>query len=525
MSRFNKPTNRSADERRTVNKEGAVAYFTGSPEMDLYIKCACSLLSSTFYEEPRVTLTGRVREITNLASQVDPVFRMNLAVYLRNEMYLRTISGLLIAHLALEQKLDWRVVPKVTPRLDDIKEVVAMYRFLKSGSKARALPIIPNPLKKGIAETLRYKYSGERRKPRDSYEYRKYNRGGNDDISLMDLVRLSHPKPVDNDQSKLFRQLRDGELSLIETWQTILSAIGNDPKRKKEAWEDHIEKGLPYMEALRNLVNIMRAKVSDTHVGMVAQRLSDEKAVRNSKQLPFRFYSAYKRLFEEFRDGVVEGPPRKTLTKALESAMRISVSNIPGIEYLSTKKTLICVDTSASMRDLPISTNSKVYPADIAAVLGSALGCVLPNSVMGQFATSWKVEDDLSGILKNAKDLRSSFVGGGTEAQKPLAWATQHNLSFDRIVYFSDMQMWTGEAYGYYYDRSAFETAWNTYKDRVNPEARLVLFDLVGYKTTPIDPVRKDVWEIAGWSDRVFYVLDKLERGENFLDDFRKEIS
>lgn len=45
---------------------------------------------------------------------------------------------------------------------------------------------------------------------------------------------------------------------------------------------------------LRNLRNILQANVSKDHIQAMIAFLTNEDNVRTSKQLPFRFWSAYK---------------------------------------------------------------------------------------------------------------------------------------------------------------------------------------------------------------------------------------
>jgi hypothetical protein len=54
--------------------------------------------------------------------------------------------------------------------------------------------------------------------------------------------------------------------------------------------------------------------------------------------------------------------------------------------------------------------------------------------------------------------------------------------------------------------------SWARYKT-IAPGAKLYLFDLAGYGTTPISTPQNDVYLIAGWSDKIFDVLHALEHG------------
>jgi hypothetical protein len=43
------------------------------------------------------------------------------------------------------------------------------------------------------------------------------------------------------------------------------------------------------------------------------------------------------------------------------------------------------------------------------------------------------------------------------------------------------------------------------------------LFDLAGYGQMPLNVVNKDTFLIAGWSDKVFEVLEAIENGETAI--------
>ena len=65
------------------------------------------------------------------------------------------------------------------------------------------------------------------------------------------------------------------------------------------------------MALLRNLRNILLAGVDEEHLDIVCDRLSSEHEVLTSKQLPFRFLSAYLTLKEGFVDSQDEDILRK----------------------------------------------------------------------------------------------------------------------------------------------------------------------------------------------------------------------
>uniref|UniRef100_A0A8C6XEC4 TROVE domain-containing protein n=1 Tax=Naja naja TaxID=35670 RepID=A0A8C6XEC4_NAJNA len=80
------------------------------------------------------------------------------------------------------------------------------------------------------------------------------------------------------------------QLPVPQTWDRELSYRGN----KAAVWEELIGRKLPFMAMLRNLRNILRSGVSERHHQHLLKRLEDKDSVIRSRQLPFRFLSAYK---------------------------------------------------------------------------------------------------------------------------------------------------------------------------------------------------------------------------------------
>ncbi|HEY5984959.1 MAG TPA: TROVE domain-containing protein, partial [Streptosporangiaceae bacterium] len=98
------------------------------------------------------------------------------------------------------------------------------------------------------------------------------------------------------------------------------------------AWQAVIP-SMGYMALLRNLRNFDAAGVPDEVAQRVARRLADPEQVAKSKQLPIRFYTAFK--------------ATKSLrwAWALERAVNASLANVPRLGG----RTLILVDCSNSM--------------------------------------------------------------------------------------------------------------------------------------------------------------------------------
>uniref|UniRef100_A0A5K3FK64 TROVE domain-containing protein n=1 Tax=Mesocestoides corti TaxID=53468 RepID=A0A5K3FK64_MESCO len=85
------------------------------------------------------------------------------------------------------------------------------------------------------------------------------------------------------------------------TWETELSKT---PQwAQLDAWHSLIDSGkLPYMAMLRNLRNLLLVNIDEEHINKVIRKLTARGEVASSKQLPFRYLSAFTALAELRRE-------------------------------------------------------------------------------------------------------------------------------------------------------------------------------------------------------------------------------
>jgi hypothetical protein len=524
MARFNK---KAGEKFRTKNFEDETSFKT-SPEMSLYLVVCTSALQNTFYS----SVDNQISEIQELIRRVDPMFVAQLAVYARTRMNLRSIPLVLTVELAKASNMPGlvkRLVSGVVQRADEITELLSYY--VKSNSiqpmpvpdedgvyngKYKTLYKLSNQIKKGIKDVFESDRFNE-------YQYSKYNR--DTEIKLRDALFLTHPKPRDQKQTDLFNKIANDSLEIPYTWEVELSKAGQEGKDKRVVWEELIDSGkLGYMALLRNLRNIIQVGVSTEHLYKVAKRISNPEQVRKSKQLPFRFLSAYRSLGNEtmtkYGIGEFSDTPKEVamLNRALEEAVKVSIENIPMFE---NENVLIASDVSGSMQE-PVSARSTIQLFDIGILMSSLMKFKCAESVVGIFGDTWKVLDDLpEKVLEccNYMHSREGEVGYSTNGWKVLDWALDTNTRFDRIMIFTDCQMWDSTGGG-----SFINNLWKEYSKRY-PESKLYLFNLAPYnRGTPIDMRKGNVYLISGWSDAVFSVLSNIERGASALDEIKELI-
>ncbi|HYV90191.1 MAG TPA: TROVE domain-containing protein [Chitinophagales bacterium] len=481
------------------NYEGAEA-FVLTPQLELYTAVVTASLSNKFYEKNDT----RVKRIRELMARNDPKFIAKLAVYTREKMYLRSVPLVLAVELAKITKGETTLsnaVERIVQRADEITELLAYYELANERKGTKKLNKLSKQIQKGLAATFN-KF--------DEYQFAKYNRDAA--IKLRDALFIIHPKAKDETQQVLFNKIASDGLNVPYTWETELSALGQvkfENEKEKQAafkakWEELITSGkIGYMALLRNLRNILEAGVSKEVLKRVCDSLSNENAVLKSKQLPFRFLSAYRELEKLNENGVTK------VMNALEQAVQFTSANISGFD--DEVRVLIAVDFSGSMQS-PVSQKSKVQKFEIGAMLAMLLQNKCGEVTTGIFGQTWKVINvPHAAILSNTAAMvkRIGEVGLSTNGYLVIKDLIERKKIVDKVMIFTDCQLWDDTSGG-----TSIAKLWSDYK-KLAPFAKIYLFDLAGYGNTPLNTKGNDVFLIAGWSDKIFDVLAAIENGSN----------
>ena len=478
MAKFNEK-----NTKKIMNRGGFPAYVMGLRE-----HLVTSVLT-TLFGEPKFygSTDGDILRLATTCAKIDPDFLCRLTCYARNENNLRSVSHILCCVIAHEAHEYTRVtVRNIVIRPDDMTEILACYK------KMYGKPF-PNALKRELANVIQ---------GFDEYQLAKYDRGG--EIRLRDVLRITHPVPKDAQTEALFGKLLGGTLETPYTWETELSAKGN----KKEVWNELISSGkVGYMALLRNLRNIIR---SGADLKPVLNVLSDPERVKKSRQLPFRFYSAYLTLQSQ---NIMSAD----VHRALETAIEASVANmeiIPG-------RTLIAIDVSGSMGSR-ISKNSEVRCCDVASLLGALASRICEDAEVcyfdaaGSYSTNGRKGYTVKRYGKFDSILEicsgSRFYGGGTQMDLPMIYALEEDGSrdikpFDRVIYFSDDEC---NSYSRGLERTVQGLA-DKYRAEYNKDFWVHGVDMQGYGSQQFCGSQFNL--IAGWSDSVLPFINLAERG------------
>ena len=214
--------------------------------------------------------------------------------------------------------------------------------------------------------------------------------------------------------------------------------------------------------------------------------MCNEKLIKRSKVLPFRFLTAWKALpFDA---------PRK-IQVALNKAADIAVSNVPEFKG----KTCVIIDESGSMECGATGNNSITY-FDIAMMYGASLFKSNDADVILFSESAWYEKWNPADSVISLATKRSAN-GGWTRLDRAF---NKLDKAYDRIVVLSDMQT-AGSANG----------TFDNYKRKYNCDPYVYSFDLSGYKASAF-PEGK-VIPIGGFSEQAFDVMQKTEIDKNAL--------
>lgn len=524
MSKFN-PSKRGGDKNVaeqirdelakhpdvTTNYEGALA-FKLDYLTELYLKAASTLVGEPkFYTSAKESDMDLLRSVENVA-KIDPEFILQLAVYCREQLHLRSVPLMLIAEFANNPNCIGKVpgarkyVSRCIQRADELTELIA-YQLARNKILPRSKTKLPMLIRFGIKiEFPEF----------DGYQLAKYD-NKKKAVKMRDSLFLTHPDPtyVGKERSETFQKLADKMLESPETWEVMRST-------GKMTWHDVVNKVFykngrvnNYMAIIRNLRNCMNDKsVTAEDIGLLCKMISDRNAVLYSKQLPFRFYAAYRELHDA-SEGYFTPAGSLMVTEvmdAIETAVGYSVDNFP---KLSGSSTLIACDVSGSMEN-EISKNSSIQRFDIGIMLGMMANRFVGHTITGIFGDIWKVVpmSRSSGILKNTMEMhsREGEVGYSTNGYKVIDYLLDNNIAVDRIMIFTDCQMWNSTVRFSWDDinHETFADRFLLYQKRY-PNAKLYAWDLSGYGNIMIPQNTRGVCLMGGWSDRIFDFISAFE--------------
>jgi 60 kDa SS-A/Ro ribonucleoprotein len=484
--------------RADARNEAKAPAYQLPPQHALAQLAATGCLNTTFY----ATAEEQLDRVLDLSMRVSPEFVARTAVYCRERGYMKDMPALLLAAVS---RRDPKLMDRVFDRVVDSPRTLRTFvQIVRSGATGRkSLGSAP---KRCVRRWLDQRTDA-------AIFAASVGRAP----SLVDVIRMVHPKPNTPQREALYRYLmgRTREHDSLPAVVRQFEAFKAGDRREvpdvpfqmltaldlsRREWADVARRGSWQMVRM-NLNTFARHGVFDEPemTGQIAARLRDAEAIAKARVFPYQLLAAFRATDPKVPNAV---------RSALEDAMELAVANVPAIDG----QVYVCPDVSGSMRS-PITghrtgATTSVRCVDAAALITAAIVRRNPTAEVLPFEQS-VVSLRLSArdsVMTNAERL-ASVGGGGTAVSAPLAKLNARRATGDLVVIVSDNESWV--------DAGAHGTAtlreWSAFRAR-NPRARLVLIDLQPYTTTQAVE-REDILNIGGFSDQVFEVVADFAAG------------
>ncbi len=512
----------------TVNEAGGIAYSMTNEHALAQIACT-NCFNGVFYASADSNLELTKKIVSALKN--NPEFIAKTAVYCREKANMKDMPAYLTAVLAgLDSKLFRKVFPRV---IDNGKMLRNFIQIGRSGQAGKVLNMSSGAVRNAIQEWFNNR----------SAETIFKNSIGNDP-SMRDILRMVHVKPNSDEKAALFAYLsgatREGNEyvvkykkevvyrhnfsnlpEIVQSYENFKSnPVGEIPAvdfrlldsflnkdQLHEVWKNQAEVG-GWHSLRMNLNNFTKYGVfrDSEMVNLVANKLKDEKLVKNSKAFPYQLLTTYRSVSADTPFAVRE---------AIQDAMEIATENTPVLQG----KVYVCVDVSGSMKS-PVtgyrgSVTTNTSCLDVAALIAA---CVLRNNKEAEVVPfDNKIRsiqlNPRDSVLTNAEKL--CINGGATDCACALKYLNDKKAHGDLVIFVSDYESWAGN---YSTKHTAMLEQWKIFKKH-NKNAKLVCIDLTPRVTHQVNE-HKEILHIGGFSDSAFEVVAKFVESGSDSDNY-----
>lgn len=484
-------------EEKTESHEGGASIAKSAYEVLIDFALA-NFNEDSFYEAASSSETAMHEAVKELCrTKEGALFVMKTAVYARTISNMRTAPTMILGTLDYyirnwdHKTVMYDAVTMFLTRVDDSINLVAYIklRFNKHASKH---------VRKAIADYI------DRTPENILAKYRLESR----DWKLADIIKLVRPQG----RKDLYKRIIEGDLKVTDTWESRLSS-GED--KNKVFSEMILEKKIGYMALLRNLNNI--EKISAEAFEAAMEILSDPENISKSKQLPFRFFTAYKAT-SQFSNKIRKERVDDMLLKAIhQQASQYDV-------FDEDDQVAILVDTSGSMTGMGMSSKSSMSLAENGIALGIALQGLVKNKKNVHFIIWADEAKDISSrflddkkVLANLKYGTVSEVGHGTQLHDAMVYTMKNYPEVNKIIVFSDMQLFPFERknsyFASYYGNTAHHAADKSLESWVvDGNKQVYMINLMNYHSKADIFEKKETYKgnvinITGWSESIFRTM------------------
>jgi 60 kDa SS-A/Ro ribonucleoprotein len=353
--------------------------------------------------------------------------------------------------------------------------------------------------------------------------------------SHRDLLRLSHPKPLDTAHDLAYRWAAKKDFRLegpnaealpflaavdrlrfmadekelvaeIERHRLPMEVVPAD-KRSPAVYRAML-KNFGMTALLRNLGNLSKHHVltqaEPEAVKLVVERLTNKEAIRESRLHPIAILIAlltYKS--GKGRKGGGQWTPVPRVIDALDEAFYLSFGNVEP----TGKRLLLALDVSSSM-DWGVCAGAEgLTPRDGSVAMAMAALRTEKDALVMGFADGLRdlklsARQRLDDAIRTAKEIPF----GGTDCSLPITWALANKAPVDAFVVYTDSETWAGNIHPV--------QALRDYRDRMGIPAKLVVVGMASNGFSIADPADAGMMDVAGFDASAPEIISQFIRGE-----------
>jgi 60 kDa SS-A/Ro ribonucleoprotein len=170
--------------------------------------------------------------------------------------------------------------------------------------------------------------------------------------------------------------------------------------------------------------------------------------------------------------------------------------------------------------DQPLSRNSTLRLKEVGALFGAILA--ERGAQVGGFGDDFRTVSmhPETPVLQRQRAVLGidGEVGNSTNGWKALAFLRERERAVERIVIFTDMQIWDSTpVVGR--DGRTVKAEFDAYRDAVASDTALYLVDLASYGNLVTPEGYEHVYNVSGWSENVLTFIEHAEDPMQVIDE------
>ena len=296
------------------------------------------------------------------------------------------------------------------------------------------------------------------------------------------------------------------------SWEMLPDAALAEP----QVWHALIDAGMPQTALMRQLPRLTRLGVLDGNTGRdIAAQLQDSQRLKRARVHPINVLVA-QRTYAAGQSARGEGTwtPDARICDALDAAFY----NAYGAVDPANKRTLLALDVSGSMSSrvsgLPLSCReASAALAMVTAATEPDYRIVGFTDGSGRTSWNWQKNTILSELDISPRRRLDDICGytaalpmGGTDCALPMVWALKNRIEFDTFEIITDNETWYGSIHPH--------QALREYREKMNPQARLVVVSMTGTRNSITDSADPLSLDVSGFDSAVPQLIADFSRGD-----------